>query len=110
VLRKTLRISAVLVRFASKRTDVWKPPLQPIIAKDPRERCQFDLIQLPIDLEICNQYVLNVITKFLWSFPLKTIQVRIDVMKVKRREEKRREEKRREEKRREEKGGEEKRR
>jgi hypothetical protein len=63
----------------SKTTpSLFKPPLQAIIAKHRRERCQFDLIELPIERETNFRYILNVInchTKFAWSFPLKRKKV-----------------------------------
>jgi hypothetical protein len=62
-----------------------KPPLQAIIAKHRRARCQFDLVEFPVDPDTDYRYLLDIInchTKFAWSFALKTKEVSREVVDV----------------------------
>lgn len=57
---------------------MFKPPLQSIVAKHRRERCQFDLTEFPQDPTTGDRWLLNIInchTKYGWGFPLKNKKV-----------------------------------
>jgi len=64
-----------------KQASKVKPPLTPIVASSLRDRCIFDLTELPIDTKTGARYILvviNAFSKFVWTFALTEKTVRWD--------------------------------